>query len=87
MKKEVNGQSVPGDCTYSGCVHLGIHQHFLSEGFSDYLSKPVMWEKLEELLLQWLPAELVSMKNGAGEDWNITEKQLLDLKQNLKKWY
>ena len=26
------------------------------------------------------------MKNGAGEDWNITEKQLLDLKQNLKKW-
>ena len=45
-----------------------------------------MWEKLEELLLQWLPAELVSMKNGAGEDWNITEKQLLDLKQKLKKW-
>lgn len=50
------------------------------------MSKPVMWEKLEELLLQWLPAALVSMKNGAGEDWNITEKQLLDLKQKLKKW-
>lgn len=65
-------------------VSTGIHQHFLSEGFSDYLSKPVMWEKLEELLLQWLPAALVSMKNGAGEDWNITEKQLLDLKQKLK---
>lgn len=85
LKKEVNGQRVPV-IALTADVSTGIHQHFLSEGFSDYLSKPVMWEKLEELLLQWLPAELVSMKNGAGEDWNITEKQLLDLKQKLKKW-
>ena len=85
LKKEVNGQSVPV-IALTADVSTGIHQHFLSEGFSDYLSKPVMWEKLEEVLLQWLPAELVSMKNGAGEDWNITEKQLLDLKQKLKKW-
>ena len=85
LKKEVNGQSVPV-IALTADVSTGIHQHFLSEGFSDYLSKPVMWGKLEELLLQWLPAALVSMKNGAGEDWNITEKQLLDLKQNLKKW-
>ena len=85
LKKEVNGQSVPV-VALTADVSTGIHQHFLSEGFSDYLSKPVMWEKLEELLLQWLPATLISMKNGAGEDWNITEKQLLDLKQNLKKW-
>lgn len=85
LKKEVNGQSVPV-IALTADVSTGILQHFLSEGFSDYLSKPVMWEKLEELLLQWLPAELVSMKNGAGEDWNITEKQLLDLKQKLKKW-
>ena len=85
LKKEVNGQSVPV-IALTADVSTGIHQHFLSEGFSDYLSKPVLWEKLEELLLQWLPAELVSMKNGAGEDWNITEKQLLDLKQKLKKW-
>lgn len=85
LKKEVNGQSVPV-IALTADVSTGIHQHFLSEGFFDYLSKPVMWEKLEELLLQWLPAALVSMKNGAGEDWNITEKQLLDLKQKLKKW-
>lgn len=85
LKKEVNGQSVPV-IALTADVSTGIHQHFLSEGFSDYLSKPVMWGKLEELLLQWLPAALVSMKNGAGEDWNITEKQLLDLKQKLKKW-
>ena len=85
LKKEVNGQSVPV-IALTADVSTGIHQHFLSEGFSDYLSKPVMWEKLEELLLQWLPAALVSMKNGAREDWNITEKQLLDLKQKLKKW-
>lgn len=85
LKKEVNGQSVPV-VALTADVSTGIHQHFLSEGFSDYLSKPVMWEKLEELLLQWLPATLISMKNGAGEDWNITEKQLLDLKQKLKKW-
>lgn len=85
LKKEVNGQSVPV-IALTADVSTGIHQHFLSEGFSDYLSKPVMWEKLEELLLQWLPAALVSMKNGEGEDWNITEKQLLDLKQKLKKW-
>ena len=85
LKKELNGQSVPV-IALTADVSTGIRKHFLSEGFSDYLSKPVMWEKLEELLLQWLPDDLVSMKNDMGEDWNITEKQLSDLKQKLKKW-
>ncbi len=85
LKKEENGHAVPV-IALTADVSTGIHQHFLSEGFSDYLSKPVMWEKLEDLLLQWLPADLVSIEKDTEADWKINKKELSDLKQNLKKW-
>lgn len=85
LKKEENGQEVPV-IALTADVSTGIHQHFLSEGFSDYLSKPVMWERLENLLLQWLPAEVVSIEEDTEEDWKINEKELVRIKQALKKW-
>ncbi len=37
----------------------GSREMYLEEGFSDYLSKPVSGEKLEEMLQHYLPAEKV----------------------------
>jgi len=34
---------------------VGVREMYLAEGFSDYMSKPVDGNKLEELLLQYIP--------------------------------
>ncbi|MDR3248800.1 MAG: response regulator, partial [Treponema sp.] len=36
----------------------GMKEMFLSEGFNDYLSKPIDVSELDELLAKWLPADL-----------------------------
>ena len=40
---------------------------FLAEGFTDYLAKPVNGEKLEEMIIHYLPAKKVNI-NSDGED-------------------
>ncbi len=44
----------------------GAEEMFYREGFTAYLSKPVMWKALEDALLACLPAELVSRTVPAG---------------------
>ena len=48
----------------------GIREQFLEAGFTDYLSKPVNGEKLENMILQYLPKEKLHMKTA---DENISE--------------
>lgn len=85
LREEENGQEVPIIAITSD-VSTGIRQKFLSEGFADYLSKPVMWDRLEEILLQFIPANLISREKDAREEWQIGEKQILELKQKMKQW-
>ncbi|MFR3345242.1 MAG: hypothetical protein ACLTS6_15330 [Anaerobutyricum sp.] len=59
MEREVPIIAITAD------VSTGIRQKFLSEGFADYLSKPVMWDRLEEILLQFIPANLISREKDA----------------------
>lgn len=40
----------------------GAKEMFLQEGFKDYLSKPISLPKLEEMLLKYLPRELIEEK-------------------------
>lgn len=40
----------------------GSREEYLREGFDDYLSKPVVAEKLENMLKKYLPRELVHVK-------------------------
>lgn len=42
---------------------VGARDWYLKEGFDDYLSKPISPEKLDKMILQYLPKELV--KEGA----------------------
>lgn len=85
LRDEENGQEVP-IIAITADVSTGIRQKFLSEGFADYLSKPVMWDRLEEILLQFIPANLILREKDAREEWQIEEKQILELKQKMKQW-
>ncbi len=38
---------------------LGAKEEYLSDGFTDYLSKPVQWNELEEMLRNYLPEDKV----------------------------
>lgn len=53
---------------------LGAKEEYLSEGFADYLSKPVRSGELEAMLVKYLPEELVSY----GEEGSEEEKLLLE---------
>ena len=77
LREEENGQEVP-IIAITADVSTGIRQKFLSEGFADYLSKPVMWDRLEEILLQFIPANLILREKDAREEWKIEEKQILN---------
>ena len=37
----------------------GARDVYIKEGFDDYLTKPIDSSKLEEMLLQYLPQELI----------------------------
>ena len=54
-------------------VTKGIEQTFLREGFCAYLSKPVMWSKLEDLLMKYL-----------REEQKIKDEEFKQLKGQLK---
>ena len=43
---------------------MGVREMYLSEGFDDYLSKPIVAEKLEEMLRKYIPAEKIILTNG-----------------------
>ena len=85
LREEENGREVP-IIAITADVSTGIRQKFLSEGFADYLSKPVMWDRLEEILLQFIPANLISRERDVREEWKIGEEQILELKQKMKQW-
>lgn len=47
----------------------GAREEYLTAGFSDYLTKPIVSAKLEEMLIRYLPPEKVVM-TGAAEEKN-----------------
>lgn len=41
----------------------GVQKEYLDEGFDDYISKPATGQALEEMVLKYLPQELIEEKN------------------------
>ncbi|MBQ6806622.1 MAG: response regulator [Lachnospiraceae bacterium] len=50
---------------------IGARDFYLQAGFEDYLTKPIEPEKLEDMLIKYLPKELVYMTEDTNEE--ITE--------------
>ena len=42
---------------------VGARENYIREGFSDYLSKPVIYEALEEMLIRYLDQALIQKKD------------------------
>ena len=36
---------------------VGAKEHYLAEGFEDFLAKPIVQEKLEKIMVHWMPPE------------------------------
>lgn len=68
----------------SADVTKGIEQTFLREGFCAYLSKPVMWRKLEDLMLQYLREDLVFVREDHKEEQKIKDEEFKQLKKQLQ---
>ncbi len=51
----------------------GVREQFLEAGFTDYLSKPVSGDKLESMLLKYLPKEKCRMEAAQADTAGETE--------------
>lgn len=49
---------------------MGVKDFYLAQGFDDYLSKPISGRLLEEMLLKYLPGDLV-IKREASKNINV----------------
>ena len=58
MKKQHFAEGTPTIALTADAI-VGARDAYLKEGFSDYLSKPVMYDALEAILLKYLPHELI----------------------------
>lgn len=60
-------------------VMAGEREKFLNEGFKDFLAKPIIPERLDELLIKYLPKELVKTKSN--EKSNSLKAEQINLVQ------
>lgn len=63
---------------------VGAKEFYLEAGFEDYLSKPIEPEKLEDMLIKYLPKDLVYLTEDAGnlgenDTFNLNEESLIDM--------
>ncbi len=65
---------------------VGAKEFYLKEGFEDYLSKPIEPDKLEDILIQYLPKELVYLTDDEeisvesdDNEVGLNEEKLTDM--------
>ena len=63
----------------------GVREMFIEEGFDDYLSKPVIAERLEEMIQRYLPEEIV-IKTAREQLDKETEKPGSIIENNILDW-
>ncbi len=59
---------------------LGAREKYLEEGFDDFLSKPIMSDKLDEMILQYLPKAVIG-KEVQKKDAEINTEPLPELEE------
>nr|MCR5451331.1 response regulator [Lachnospiraceae bacterium] len=55
----------------------GAREKFMSEGFDDYLTKPVDSSKLENMMINWLPRDKVQLGVKSDEEEYLYESEFL----------
>jgi Signal transduction histidine kinase len=75
--KKIKGFNIPV-LALTANVGVGVKQRLLDEGFSAYISKPIMWRELESALISFLPENLVILNMSESCDViSHEEKNLL----------
>ena len=54
---------------------VGARDNYIKEGFTDYLSKPVMYEDLEAILLKYLDPKLISAEASMSAETEEESKE------------
>jgi HPt (histidine-containing phosphotransfer) domain-containing protein len=85
LKKENPGFDTPVIALTANAVK-GVERRFLDQGFTAYLTKPVMWQDLESTLAANLPADLVLRRADTGGEANISAGIRAELRGILEKW-
>ncbi len=65
--KEIPGFDTPV-VALTANVMAGVKQTLLNAGFIEYLSKPIMWKDLEEMLMGLLPVDLITVNNRCAQN-------------------
>lgn len=58
---------------------VGAKEKYLEEGFTNYLAKPIHEDELMEMLREYLPKELVKMKENTKKTADTTKEKALEL--------
>ncbi|MBQ4283357.1 MAG: response regulator [Lachnospira sp.] len=58
---------------------IGAKERYLNEGFNDYLTKPIMPEKLDKMILQYLPKDMVTALDVVGEESQNKESSIVSV--------
>ena len=61
----------------------GMQEMFISEGFTDYLTKPIDYVRLEQMLLKYIPAEKIEEDSAERIDENVDLPEALLAIQEL----
>ena len=62
---------------------LGARQLYIDEGFSDYISKPVDTVRLEQILLQYLPDDLIVRGDDMTDDESNKPAENVNIRRDL----
>ena len=56
----------------------GVRDEYIAAGFDDYLTKPIIPDLLEEMLIKYLPPQLVELPKDSGSDANTNNQEIPD---------
>ena len=90
MMEDCRNSETPVICLTSNAIS-GMREKFLAEGFTDYLTKPIDFDRLELMLRKYIPEEkIVPVRMGGQEKHRllpegIRDIQGLDVEAGLKR--
>lgn len=86
IKAQENGlnQKTPVICLTADAVS-GAKKKYISEGFTDYLSKPIDSKALKKMVLEYLPKKKIGGRSG--RDMKAIEKEKSDAKKHKDEFY
>ena len=78
--EEINKENLAKDTTIIALTAdaiVGARENYINEGFTDYLSKPVMYDDMEAILLKYLDPALIQEETGSEDEPDDGDKPVV----------